>query len=77
MSRPVIQCLPSSAKDAARLAAMLDVSLHGIDVHRFPDGELRITIGPAAPTSIVYASLDQPNEKLLALLFAAEERGIR
>jgi ribose-phosphate pyrophosphokinase len=43
-----------------------------MDLHRFPDGELRVTVGPAATTSIIYASLDQPNEKLLALLFAAE-----
>ena len=43
-----------------------------IDVHRFPDGELRVTVGPVVPTTIVYAPLDQPNEKLLAILFAAE-----
>ena len=72
MSRPVIQCLTSSTNDAARLAALLDVPVQAIDVHRFPDGELRVTVGVAAPTTIVYASLDQPNEKLLTLLFAAE-----
>jgi ribose-phosphate pyrophosphokinase len=43
-----------------------------IEMHRFPDGELRVTVGPAAETTVVYASLDQPNEKLLAILFAAE-----
>ncbi len=58
--------------DAARLAALLDIKMHAIDVHRFPDGELRVTIGPVASTMIIYASLDQPNDKLLALLFAAE-----
>ena len=31
-----------------------------------------MTAGPAAPTTILYASLDHPNEKLVALLFAAE-----
>ena len=72
MNRPVIQCLTASANDAARLAALLDVAVQTIDVHRFPDGELRVTVGPAAPTTIVYASLDQPNEKLLTLLLAAE-----
>ncbi len=41
-------------------------------MHRFPDGEMRVTVGQAAPTTIVYASLDQPNDKLLAILFAAE-----
>ena len=31
-----------------------------------------MTIGPASPTAIIYASLDHPNDKLVALLFAAE-----
>jgi ribose-phosphate pyrophosphokinase len=68
----VLQCLPPSAGVAARLAARLGVALHEIALHRFPDGELRVTAGPAAATTIVYASLDQPNEKLMALLFASE-----
>ena len=72
MNRPVIQALPSSVRDAARLASLLDTTMQAIDVHTFPDGELRITVGAAAATTIVYASLDQPNEKLLVLLFAAE-----
>ena len=50
----------------------LAYGLHEIALHRFPDGELRVTVGPAAATTIVYASLDQPNDKLLALLFASE-----
>jgi len=31
-----------------------------------------VTAGPAAPTTIIYASLDRPNEKLITLMFAAE-----
>ena len=31
-----------------------------------------MTVGPAATTTILYASLDRPNEKLIVLLFAAE-----
>lgn len=72
MTAAVTQCLPSSAEAAQRLAARLGVGLHEIALHRFPDGELRVTVGPAASTVIVYASLDQPNDKLLALLFASE-----
>ena len=73
MTRVIIQSLPSSSRDAARLASRL-----GLPVARdrfridFPDGEMRVTVGPAAPTTIIYASLDQPNDKLIALLFAAE-----
>lgn len=72
MSIAVIQSLPTSTVEATRLAARLGVPMHTIDVHHFPDGELRVTVGPAAPTTIIYASLDRPNEKLLAVLFAAE-----
>ncbi len=60
------------AAEAARLAARLGVSTHDNRGASFPDGELRVTVGPAAATTIVYASLDHPNDKLLALLFAAE-----
>lgn len=72
MNAAVIQCLPSGAGDAARLASLLGVPLHPIALHPFPDGELRVTVGPAAATTIIYLPLDQPNDKLLALLFAAE-----
>jgi ribose-phosphate pyrophosphokinase len=67
-----MQCLPSSAGEARRVADRLGVVLHDVAVHRFPDEELRITVGPAAATTIVFASLDKPNDKLLALLFASE-----
>ncbi|UZE50440.1 ribose-phosphate pyrophosphokinase [Rhodopseudomonas sp. P2A-2r] len=72
MNEISIQALPASASDAARLALRLDVPVHGIALHTFPDGEMRVTVGPATPTTVIYASLDQPNDKLIALLFAAE-----
>jgi ribose-phosphate pyrophosphokinase len=33
---------------------------------------MRVTVGPSSPTVIIYAPLDRPNDKLLAILFAAE-----
>lgn len=72
MNKIAIQSLPSGAGDASRLAALLGLALQEIALHRFPDGEIRVTVGPAAATTILYASLDQPNDKLIALLFAAE-----
>ena len=72
MSNVAIQCLPFGAADAGRLASLLGVALREIKLHRFPDGEIRVTVGAAAATTIIYASLDQPNDKLIALLFAAE-----
>jgi ribose-phosphate pyrophosphokinase len=64
--------LPSSAAEANRVAARLGVPAHEMSIHRFPDGELRLSVWPASAVSIVFASLDQPNEKLLCVLFAAE-----
>ncbi len=72
MSKVAIQSLPSGAGDARRLASLLGLPLQEIALHRFPDGEMRVTVGRAAATTIVYASLDQPNDKLIAILFAAE-----
>lgn len=31
-----------------------------------------MTVGAAASTTVIYAALDRPNDKLLAILFAAE-----
>jgi ribose-phosphate pyrophosphokinase len=67
-----IQSLPSSSRDAASLAARLGVPFHEIAIHSFPDGEIRVTVGLASATTIIYASLDRPNDKLIALMFAAE-----
>jgi ribose-phosphate pyrophosphokinase len=72
VSDAVVQYLPLAVSDAARLASRIGISAHEIALHRFPDGELRVTVGPAATTTIIYATLDRPNDKLVALLFAAE-----
>jgi ribose-phosphate pyrophosphokinase len=72
VNKIAIQSLPSGAVDATRLASRLGLVLQEISLHRFPDGEIRVTVGPAGATTIIYASLDQPNDKLMALLFAAE-----
>jgi ribose-phosphate pyrophosphokinase len=72
MSNLAIQSLPSGAGDARRLASLLGLPLREIALHRFPDGEMRVTVGPAAATTIIYAPLDRPNDKLIAILFAAE-----
>jgi ribose-phosphate pyrophosphokinase len=72
VTRVVIHSLEPGSRDARRLASRLGIAAHDIGIHRFPDGELRVTGGPAAPVTIIYAPLDQPNDKLLAILFAAE-----
>lgn len=72
MSSVAVHCLPCGAADARRLAARLGLPVQEITIHQFPDGEMKVTVSDAAPTSIIYASLDRPNDKLIALLFAAE-----
>jgi ribose-phosphate pyrophosphokinase len=72
LTAAVLQFLPSSADAARRLADRLGVACRDITVHRFPDEELRVTVAPATTTTIIFASLDKPNDKLLALLFASE-----
>lgn len=57
---------------AACLAAALSTSLSEIGVHRFPDGESRVTAPGATATSIVYCPLDRPNEKLVELMFVSD-----
>jgi len=72
LSTAALQYLPASAAAAQRLAERLGLGCQAIAVHRFPDEELRVTVAPVMQTTIVFASLDKPNEKLVALLFASE-----
>jgi len=72
MTCAAVQWLPASAGIGRQLGERLGVPGHEIALHRFPDGELRVTVGPATPTTIICCSLNEPNEKLIALLFAAE-----
>lgn len=72
MSTAAIYSFPSCALDASRLATRLRVPVHQIGLHRFPDGELRVTVGATASTAILYVPLDQPNEKIVSVLFATE-----
>ncbi|WP_022722478.1 ribose-phosphate pyrophosphokinase [Rhodopseudomonas sp. B29] len=64
--------LASAADDATRLAARLGVPAHEIKQHRFPDGEISVMVGPTTATAILYVPLDQPNDKLITILLAAE-----
>lgn len=72
MSAVRIAALPESTEAARRLAVRLGLPVDLIKLHRFPDGEVRVQVGETAPTMLVYASLDRPNDKLIALLFACE-----
>ncbi len=56
-----------------KLANTLNCPFGLIDVHRFPDGESRVTIPESPPhTVILCLSLHQPNDKLVELMLACE-----
>jgi ribose-phosphate pyrophosphokinase len=69
----IVLGLPGSEELAADLAASLGAQRGGLTLHRFPDQEtcVRITSVVADCDVIVACSLDQPNDKLIALYLAA------
>jgi len=61
------------AAPAERLAQALGATLRPLTVHRFPDGETMPRIDPpAGEATVIYRSLDHPNDKLVNLLLAAD-----
>jgi ribose-phosphate pyrophosphokinase len=71
--RPVILALPGNEQLATGLAARLQTEVGRMTVRRFPDGESYVRIEtPVDGRNVVLAcSLHDPDEKVLALLFAA------
>ncbi len=55
------------------LAEALDMPCRTIKRHRFPDGEIKLSLPSSLPAHVIFCrSLDHPNEKLLELLLAAK-----
>jgi len=72
ISGPVVLGFIENRKQAEQLAAELGMPYGKISLHRFPDGEHRLSVPTPLPTRvIIYLSLDDPNEKLIELLLAA------
>ena len=60
------------AKAARALAEAAGTAHHCIEIHRFPDGEVRLRLPAQLPERVtVFRSLHHPNEKLVELLLAA------
>jgi ribose-phosphate pyrophosphokinase len=58
---------------ARRVADRLNCPLRPIEVHSFPDGESLVRAQSSTPgQALLFRSLDDPNEKLIELLFAAD-----
>ncbi|MBW2444780.1 MAG: ribose-phosphate diphosphokinase [Deltaproteobacteria bacterium] len=58
---------------AEGVARCLAVVCRGVDVHRFPDGESLVRVCSDGPRrAVLVRSLDQPNVKIVEILFAAD-----
>lgn len=68
----ILHAFPDEARPARALASALGLECRFVDVHTFPDGEILPTVPETAPTTIVYRSLAQPNDKLMALFLACD-----
>jgi len=67
----IVYGFPESVEVAGRLAAVLELPLSPVSLHRFPDGETLVRVDALPDVAVVYRSLDQPNEKLVELMLAA------
>jgi ribose-phosphate pyrophosphokinase len=72
MAELSLQFLPGAGDHAQAIAHRLSAAAAPIDVHTFPDAELRVTVAPPSSTVVIYASLHHPQDKLIAVLFASE-----
>jgi ribose-phosphate pyrophosphokinase len=72
MTPVAVQAFVDQAAPAGALAGALGVPFEAIALHRFPDGELMPVTPHPARTVIAYCSLGSPNDKLIALLLAAD-----
>ena len=73
MTAPLIIALPGNESLATALAKGFDGEIAKVEFRRFPDGESYVRLNtPAEGRSVILAcTLDRPDEKVLALLFAA------
>jgi ribose-phosphate pyrophosphokinase len=74
MSTPIVFALPGGGVFAEQLCSAIQGEHAGLHVHHFPDGETLVRLeADVDGRCVVFAgSLNQPDEKTLALLFAAD-----
>lgn len=70
----LLLALPGAEPLAEALAPCLHCAANAVEVHRFPDGEtvVRLRTAVSGRRVVLVAHLDHPDEKSLALLFAAD-----
>lgn len=56
-----------------RLAQALELPYAEVDIHRFPDGESKVTLPEILPSQLILCrSLDHPNDKLIELMLTTD-----
>lgn len=72
--KPIVFALPGGDAFAARLSRAIGAELAPLSMHRFPDGETLVRLeADVSGRCVVFAgSLDQPDDKTMPLLFAAD-----
>lgn len=72
-SQALILALPGSEAGAADLAGELGWACEPVRLHRFPDGESRVSLPAPLPARVaLFGSLHDPDAKLVTLMLAAE-----
>jgi len=68
----LILCFPECEQQVVALANTTGLPWKEVNIHRFPDGESKLTLPQKLPAHIIiYRSLDHPNDKLVELLLVA------
>ena len=69
----LILAFPDSKIQARQLANELSLAYQECEIHRFPDGESKLTLPATLPEHVIFfCSLDHPNNKLVELLLASQ-----
>lgn len=72
-SQPLLLCFEEEMGRGARIAHAGNLALAKIEQHRFPDGEIKLRLPQTLPKqTAILCTLNDPNEKLIALLLAAQ-----
>ena len=71
--KPLLLFFEDEHDSAARIAQAAQLALAPIERHRFPDGEIKLRLPDVLPEHVILLrTLNDPNEKLIELLLAAQ-----
>jgi ribose-phosphate pyrophosphokinase len=71
--KPLLLFFEDEQDSAARIAQAGQLALASIERHRFPDGEIKLRLPDTLPEHVILLrTLNDPNEKLIELLLAAQ-----